>query len=206
LCAINKEACNKTNCFFCPHAVDSVGVTGLPPAEDLERLARDYQGTLELGFREERFFPALTFPFNGMIIGWKIATTRRSGGTNPIITPWSFEGVEYKRGQQMETTECIISELPLNNFTVFIHESGPEPPGVPFNRSDILSVFMRPENNVRFVPYLYNGNLQTEVSASAGGVYSLFRNVQRPRDPTVRLERLNPDALLPLLSLELCED
>lgn len=180
---------------------------GLPPADEIESLSHEYQSTLTLAYREERFFPALQFPFSGRIIGWKIAATDNVGGTHPIVTPWSFDGVdEYIKGEALDFSECVTSEIRLDNLTVFIHESGPPSPGVPFTRGDILSLFMRPENSANFVAYLYNGNFQSEVNASADGNFSYYRRVQSPRDATTKINQLQlRDQLLPLMSLELCK-
>lgn len=211
------SSCKPCIPFLCPilltvaigaPAVSGVGMLGLPSAGAIESLVVEYQSTLSLRFRQERFFPSLRFPFNGRIIGWKMAAVLYSdrGRTQPILAPWSFDEEEYVRGEAVDILPCIASTIPLDNFTVFVHENGPEPPGVPFNEGDVLSLFVRPENNANFVPYLYNGNLQSTVNASSDGNFSYFRNVQVPRDSAADLNRLpNRDVLLPLLALELCE-
>lgn len=189
------------------YTVDCVGVLGLPPAEDIESLTREYQDSLTLAYGEERLFPALEFPFKGRIIGWKFAATDNTGGARPHLNSWSLmSGNMYDRGPGEDLGECVTSEIRLDSFTVFIHESGPPSPGIEFSRGSILGLFMRPQGRADFVPYLYDGNLQSEVNASAEGSFSYYREVQAPRSNIAAISRLpKQDQLLPLMSLELCE-
>ncbi len=91
---------------------------------------------------------------------------------------------------------------------ISFHNSGPSAPGISFDNGDILGLLIRRESVSNFAPFLYDGTLQTRVSAVTGTEFSYFFTTagERPDNSlTVGGPTLRSDSLLPLLSLELCE-
>lgn len=183
---------------------------GLPSAESIGNFTLTYQDTLSLQYSQDRLFPSLTFTFDGRIVGWTFAATDNRGGGRPQIGVWSLDsntGSYSVRGREI-LDECVSSEVKLDtNITVSIHNGGPPRPGLPFNRGDILGVFMRPSGIADFVPYLYNGSLQSDVGPF-GGYFSYFLSRRTPRSAESGILsdiNINRDLLLPLMSLKLCK-
>lgn len=193
-------------------AVECVEVPGLPEASSIEELVIDYQDSLELGYAQERLFPDLQFPFDGMIVGWTFAALDSfSGGGNPIFTVWSFhsEADIHFRSTSVGLLGCLVSEVVLDNgVTVSIRNGGPSAPGIEFRSGDIFGYFMRPAGIATIVPYLYDGNLQTDISPDEFGNFSFYRINRAPRasNNLTNVEDLPfADDLLPLISLDLCK-
>ena len=180
----------------------------MPPARLIEELAWTYQSSFNIEHSQQRLFPALEFTFRGRIIGWKFAATENVGGARPILSVWSSNATDrYTLSGNVFLDECITSRVQLSTRVAFIHESGPPSPGLTFNRGDILGLFMRPRDTADFVPYLYNGNRQSDINPRPANFYSYILNTQGPRTTDVSLSNImNGDRLLPLMALELCKN
>ena len=172
----------------------------------LESLVRTYQDHLSLHYSQQRLFPFLTFNFTGRIIGWKFAAADNFGGGRAILSVWSPNNLAYAITEEYFMEMCPSLEFTLDDGrTVFIHESGPIPPGIEFNPGDFLGLFMRPRDVADFVIYLYDGNQQSAISAM-NGYFSYSIDERGPSVKEVVLSAINErDQLLPLISLHLCE-
>ena len=181
--------------------------------EALETLVLDYQDNLSLQYSQDRVFPSLRFNFTGRIIGWAFAATDNEGGGRPRIGVWGRDDPASDQ-YSINTTvsrafldECIVDQIELdNNVSVFLHQSGPEPPGLDFNAGDILGLFMQRAEIADYVPYLYNASLESDIGVEpVGGFFSYYLERGVPRDRSISLGSAEFDQLLPLLSLKLCE-
>ncbi len=199
----------KSSYAFCC-AVEGAGLVGLPPAEEIETLASTYQDSLSSQYAQQRVFPLLEFTFDGRIIGWTFAATENIGGQEPILTVWrpmpnDMRHFDLLPAQSEQLDECVTSMFPLDDGRiVFVHDSGPTSPGISFSRGDRLGLYLQQQSRADFVPYLYNGSLQSEVN-SPDGTYSQYQGADRFR----RGQDISPnsprDQLLPLIALELCK-
>lgn len=188
----------------------SVAGTLFNSSEELENITLQYYQALTPRFEELWLFPSIRFRTNGIIIGWRFASTETigGGGGRPRLSVWSpdiQDSDSYSRRESRVMVNCISSEAGLpSGETAQFHVGGPTS-GIVFNEGDIIGILYRSSSITSFAPYLYNTsaiNPFGEQGSSPLLGYSLSTRGERDR---LSLRNLQAATFLPVLALDLCK-